>query len=189
MTDEEPWYAQLRERWKPEKVRLLLIAESAPDDQGDPSRRRFFYADLLNRHDNLFRSVVLALYDVTKDDLVHTKKTDLLARLKGDGVYLIDLVPYPINGLDGAARRHAQTENVAGCVARAKELGPEGVVVIKKDVFALLALSLRVAGLPLLHERGISFPLGNTRAEFVEDFRAAIANMPAPDRPASSMSE
>ncbi|HWK19289.1 MAG TPA: hypothetical protein VNR37_00770 [Microbacteriaceae bacterium] len=176
--DEEPWYAQLREKWKPEKVRLLLIAESAPDDRGDPSRRRFFYADRLTI-DNLFRSVVLALYDVTKDDLVRTEKTDLLARLKDDGVYLIDLVPYPINGLDGAARRQAQTQNVAGCVARGKELVPEGVVVIKKDIFALLDRPLRAAGLPVLHERGIPFPLGNTRAEFVDDLRDAVEKLPA----------
>lgn len=177
-TSEEPWYAQFRARWKPDQVRLLLIAESPPDDRGDPSRRRYFYADRLNV-DNLFRSTVLALYGATKDDLARTPKTEWLTRLKEDGVYLIDLVPFPINGLDGSARRAAQQTNAVDCVARAKRLDPAGVVVIKKDVFAALARPLRAEGLPLLHDRGISFPLGNTRAEFVEDVRAAIARLPS----------
>ena len=69
MVDEEPWYSLLREQWKPDSVHLLLIAESAPDDRGDPTQRHFFYADHLGGADNLFRSVVQAMYGATKVDL------------------------------------------------------------------------------------------------------------------------
>jgi hypothetical protein len=41
---EDFWYAERRARWKPDHVRLLLIAESAPDDGGDIENRRFFTA-------------------------------------------------------------------------------------------------------------------------------------------------
>lgn len=59
---ELPWYAELREKWRPERVRLLLMAESAPADDGDENRRRFFYLDRLSGADNLFRGTVEALY-------------------------------------------------------------------------------------------------------------------------------
>lgn len=176
MQDEDAWYVSLRERWRPEQVRLLLIAESAPDDGGVPSNRRFFYSERLTR-DNLFRSVVLALYGITSDELKSVGKSALLQRLVDDGVFLIDLVPFPVNALSGSERFRALRANVAGCVERARMLDPDGVVVVKKDVFRLLAEPLRAAGLPLLHSEGISFPLGNTRAEFVRDFTAAVGRL------------
>lgn len=55
---EDPWYAERRARWKPAKVQLLLIAESAPDDGGDQANRRFFCDDDLSGRDGLFRQVV-----------------------------------------------------------------------------------------------------------------------------------
>jgi hypothetical protein len=58
---EDTWYAELRERYRPEHVKLLLIGESAPDPGA--AERRFFYAPTLTSADNLFRGVVLALYD------------------------------------------------------------------------------------------------------------------------------
>lgn len=60
MREEEPWYAQLREAHRPDQIRLLLVGESAPDSSA--SERRFFYAPILDRRDNLFRAVVEALY-------------------------------------------------------------------------------------------------------------------------------
>lgn len=60
---EDPWYAERRARWQPDRVRLLLVAESAPDDGGDIANRRFFYDDTLTSKDGLFREVVRALYD------------------------------------------------------------------------------------------------------------------------------
>jgi hypothetical protein len=66
------WYAELREAHRPERIRVLLVGESAPDP-GD-SERRFFYAPLLDRRDNLYRGVVgrvpggmAALATVTRD--------------------------------------------------------------------------------------------------------------------------
>lgn len=172
MTSELPWYAELREKWKPEHVRLLLVAESAPDDGGIEYRRWFFYSERLGA-DNLFRGVVNALYGTTKADLALTGKRPWLERLRSDGVFLIDLVPFPINKLGSPAKSAVQRENVPGCVERAKALRPDGIIVIKKDVFSLLDGPLRAASLPLLNYHGISFPLGNTRAEFVRDFRTA----------------
>jgi hypothetical protein len=87
MSEELPWYGELRQRWRPNHVRLLLIAESAPADHGEESRRRFFYLDRLSRADNLFRGVVEALYGVTQLDSRTEPKTPWLERLRAVGVF------------------------------------------------------------------------------------------------------
>ncbi|MFC8304924.1 hypothetical protein ACFUCV_14785 [Specibacter sp. NPDC057265] len=179
MTDEEPWYAQLRRQWKPDRVKLLMIAESAPADGGDISRRRFFYAADRLGPDNLFRGVVEAMYGTSKVDLQLTGKHPWLERLRDDGFFLIDLAPYPVNALGAAERRRILHEAVPGCVARASALDPMGVIVAKVDLYEMLAQPLDSAGLLLLHDRPIMFPLGNTRANFVAAFNQARSRLPA----------
>ena len=177
LPDEEPWYASLRGAWKPDHVRLLLIGESAPDDGGDPENRRFFYADKLTGKDNLFRAVVHALYDEPSLDSRTTDKRAWLARLQRDGVFLIDLVPYPINGTDMAtSRSRARRHHAEECAYRAAALNPDGIIVCHGPSFKVLRRPLVERGLPLLHEEPIPFPLGNWRARFVEKVRDALSN-------------
>ena len=45
------WYEQLRQRYRPELLRVLLVAESPPDPGSGP--RRFFYSPTLTI-DNLY---------------------------------------------------------------------------------------------------------------------------------------
>ena len=172
MVVEERWYAQLRHQWKPEKVRLLMIAESAPDDRGDPSTRRFFYADNLGA-DNLFRGVVEATYGVDRETLKKTGKARWLEKLRSDGFYLIDLAEYPVNAMNATARRRTLLDAVPGCVDRARRLSPEGVVIVKSDLYALLVRPLKEAGVNVLQDGPVVFPLGNTRAQFVNQFNRA----------------
>lgn len=148
MVEEEHWYAQLRARWKPDHVKLLMVAESAPNHGGNISEGRFFYAARLGA-DNLFRGVVAAMYDVSKDVLKRTGKHPWLQRLRDDGFFLIDLAPYPVNGLSREARKRALLQAVPGCVERAARLEPEGVVVVKVDLYAMLAQPFRAERLPV----------------------------------------
>lgn len=47
-------YEELRNKYRPDDVVLLLIGESAPDP--GQKEKRFFYAPVLTPHDNLFRA-------------------------------------------------------------------------------------------------------------------------------------
>lgn len=169
---EAPWYIELREQWRPERVRLLVIAESPPASGDDGGQRRFFYHDYLG-YDNLFRGVVQAMYGVQAPELLATGKRPWLQRLKDDGFLLIDLAPHPVNALSNPERRKVLRESVPGCVDRAAALDPEGIVVVKTNLFPLLEGPLRRAGLALLHDHPIVFPLGNVRAEFIHTFNQA----------------
>lgn len=165
------WYATLREAHRPVEVRILLIGESAPDPAG--AARRFFYAPILDRRDNLFRGVVEAVLG-SSPGLAGDSKEPWLARLKAKGVFLIDLVPFPVDKLTAKQRAAARREHVAPCVAEARSLRPAGVIVCHAPSFDVLAEPLRRAGLPLLHDERIPFPLGNHRAAFVAQVHAAL---------------
>lgn len=178
MSDEEPWYAERRARWKPEHVRLLLIAESAPDDGGDIANRRFFYDDNLTRHDGLFREVVKALFAVDELKSGPDAKRPWLERLRDAGVYLTDLAPSPVNYSSPSERDAILAKNIEAAVDRILELGPDGVVLVKKNVFEHLQGPLLAAGQPLLHDEFIPFPGSGQQKRFRERFLAAAKRLP-----------
>ena len=155
-------------------MRVLLVGESAPDP--DSAERRFFYAPVLHRFDNLFRGVVKALYRCTPGR-AGDSKTPWLRRLRADGVFLIDLVPFPVDKLPPRERARARRDHVAACVQQARGLEPAGVVVCHSPTFRVLDVPMRTVGLPLLHEERIPFPVNNWRACFVERVRRALARM------------
>jgi hypothetical protein len=169
----EAWYDDLRRQWKPNAVRLLLVGESAPDPGAE--ERRFFYAPKLDRRDNLFRGMVEALYEPIPRGSTGKPKRPWLERLRADGVYLVDLVPFPVDKLASGERRRARRAHVAALVEQAQALDPEGVIVCHAPTFTEAAPALRAVGLPLLHNEPLPFPLGNTRARFVVGVRAAVA--------------
>jgi hypothetical protein len=174
---EDPWYTERRARWKPDRVRLLLIAESAPDDGGDLANRRFFYDDALTGKDGLFREAVRALYDNPTLTSGPNTKRPWLEKLKADGVFLIDLAPIPVNYHSPSERAAALQCNIKATVLHASELKPDGVVLVKQNVFDLLERPLRAAGLPVLHDSMIPFPGSGQQKRFREGFADALARL------------
>jgi hypothetical protein len=174
---EDPWYSERRARWKPEHVRLLLIAESAPDDGGDIANRRFFYDDALTGKDGLFREVVRALYDDPPLTSGPDAKRPWLEKLKANGVFLTDLARMPVNYHSPSERAAALQRNIEATVSLARELKPDGVVLVKQNVFDLLERPIRAAGLPLLHDAMIPFPGGGQQKRFRERFADALARL------------
>lgn len=165
-------YQKLRAQWKPELVRLLLIGESAPDPGAQTLR--FFYAPTLTAHDNLFRGVVLALYGRSPGRADDPKRPWLEA-LRDDGVYLINLVPFPVNALSARERKQALRDHAEQCVAAAAALQPQAVAVCHGPSFQALRPGLERAALPLLHEDPLPFPLGNWREQFAVGLCAAAS--------------
>jgi hypothetical protein len=174
---ERPWYAKLRESYRPDCVRVLLVGEAAPDP-GD-GERRFFYAPFLHQYDNLFRGVVDAFYGCSPGHPGDVK-TPWLERLASDGVYLIDLVPFPVDNLspDKAEarrlRRTARRDHVDACIAEAITVDPAGIIICHNGVYHATARRMRAAGLPVLHDESIPFPLYAGRKVFPVKVRAAL---------------
>ena len=169
--DAVAWYEDLREQHRPSRLRVLLIAESPPDPGS--GERRFFYSPALTI-DNLYRGVAEAVYGEC-EDLNLRDKPAMLRRLKADGFWLIDAAEHPINKETQAARAHEIAEAVPRLVERCLELAPQGgVIICHAKVYAAAAPALREAGVNVLHDESIPFPLGNWRAQFVSRFRGAL---------------
>lgn len=165
------WYEQLRDQYRPDRLEVLLIGESPPDPGA--GNRRYFYASTL-QIDNLYRGVAQGLYgDDPEIDL--TDKPAVLRRLQADGFWLIDAVDQPINHLPPGLRRAAITDAVPQLVARCGALAPRrGVIICHRVVYQLTTPSLRNAGVRVLHDQPLPFPLGNWRADFVAGLRQAL---------------
>lgn len=169
--DAVAWYEELREQHRPSRLRVLLIAESPPDPGS--GERRFFYSPALTI-DNLYRGVAEAVYG-ERGDVNLRDKPAVLERLKEDGFWLIDAAKHPINKETPAARAREIAAAVPRLVERCLELVPEtGVIVCHAKVYAAAAAALREAGVNVLHDESIPFPLGNWRAQFVSRFRRAL---------------
>ncbi len=166
----------MRLQFKPKgKIRAVFLGESPPESRGEI---RFFYGQNLSSHDNLFRGLMLALYNADKFDLDRTAKAEWLQRFRDDGFYLEDLCEEPVNGLPERERSNKRRIAVAKAVTRLQRLKPEGIVICHAKVFGDAYEQLRLAGLPVLHDRAIPFPLGNWRADFVAAVRKALASLP-----------
>jgi hypothetical protein len=166
------WYEQLRQQYRPDRLEVLLVGESPPDP--GPGPRRFFYAPTLSR-DNLYRGVAQGLYG-EQSGVEVADKPAVLRRLQADGFWLIDATDQPVNHLPSTARRAAIQAAVPQLVDRCGDLAPRrGVVICHSIVYQLAAPALRDAGVTVLHDQPLPFPLGNWRAAFVAGLRAALA--------------
>ena len=174
-------YEDLRKKYRPEKIRILLIGESPPDRGG--GELSFFYSTVLSSHDNLFKGVAEAIYGEEAEIHDHDKVT-ILKWLKRDGYWLIDLCPSPINKLQDKEKQAEIAKNRDILIEKVKELKPSvGVIICKANIYREVAESIRRAGINVLHNVPIPFPSNNgskkpqfktQRDEFVSSFRDII---------------
>jgi len=79
-----------RERYRPESVQLIFVAEAPPCTDG-----QFFYFEDVTKHDNLFLYIIRAVFPdlepIPVKDL-RTQKATLLNRFKEAGYFLEDSV-------------------------------------------------------------------------------------------------
>jgi hypothetical protein len=165
------WYEELRERYRPDRLRVLLIGESPPDPGG--GARRFFYAPTLAKEDNLYRGVAKALYEGERIDI--RDKPSVLARLRDEGYWLIDAVNEPVNKKTRSERRRLIRAQLDNLIATVVELAPEsGVIICHQLVYEAASDPLRDAGVRMLHDQALPFPLGNWRERFAVGVRRAL---------------
>lgn len=150
------------ERFKPETVRLLLVAEAPPS-----ALHRYFYFPNVAEHDSLFRYVVRL---VLGQEPTRSGKLELLDALRDAGVYLIDLCEEPIT----------DKSELRGClprlVARVTALAPDHIILIKATVFDTAYFALRDAGLPVVG-RMIPFPGSGQQIRFEGEMEAALQSI------------
>lgn len=149
-------------RYRPEKVKLLLVAEGPPR-----ALERYFYFDDVQKQDDLFRWVYRG---IAGKEPRREEKAEQLRELCDRGVFVVDVSEEPVGrGTDLAAL-------APDLIGRCRALDPEWIILIKTTVFDAFAGHLRRAGLPVSGVR-IPFPTAGRQREFQERFALALKDV------------
>jgi hypothetical protein len=155
-------FDRARRKYRPRKVRLLLIAESPPSSGG------FFYFGTTIGKDHLFRETMKALEFWPKDESMRkgVDKRSMLRRFQSMGLYLLDTCVFPVDKSRPSERRKAvltQTRRLVNDVIKAN---PLNIFIVKSSIFNPVSVALREASLltRVLNTGPVPFPShGNQR--------------------------
>jgi hypothetical protein len=128
---------EIRESYKPDKVSILFVGESAP------ARGTFFYTG-----DSLCTYTKEA-FMLAFPKLSFSTSGDFLSFFQRTGCYLDDLSLVPVNDKTDDERKQLQREGIAGLAKRMQDYQPKAIVCMLKDKgFQMIVReSIRRAGL------------------------------------------
>jgi predicted transcriptional regulator len=148
-------YEELRQRYRPPRIRLLLVGESRP------AGGRFFYL----ANSNLYYATLDAWQNGPGP--VASGET-FLDTLKAEGIWLYDLSAAPVNRLRGRPRQQAVRERTTELEELLASEMPDTVVVVKRSLDAVVREAARGAGIPSDRLDVLPFPLYQWRTAYVE---------------------
>lgn len=162
---------EAREKYKPENIKYLLIAEAPPD-----SIERFFYYPSVSQHDHLFLGVSEALYPELKDRYLmsrrdKTLKETILKNFQNDGFYLLDLSELPLSLLNVPLK-----DQLPNLLLKLKHLvnNDTKIILIKANVFDIAYGSLNQIYTDQVVNKRLPFPGQGWQKEFQVKFSEAL---------------
>ncbi len=167
-------YRAAREAYKPERVRVLLIAESPPASGG------YFYFEKTMGKDHLFRETMKAV-GLWPEDRRMPKGVDkrgLLTGFQAKGLFLIDTSLVPVDKLPRGERRRAIVRDASRLVDDVRRLDPEGIVIVKASIYGPVrdALELSGFGERVLNLEALPFPSHGNQRTYRDKLRSLIAS-------------
>nr|AIA13718.1 hypothetical protein [uncultured bacterium] len=157
-------YDDTRQQYRPQHIKLLLIAESPPPAAHIQSSRQFYRSDRVRTDDRLYANTIRALYpeaaEVPEVQL-QTDKEQWLRRLQQDGVYMIEALE---ESQQHAVTKKQRQARIDACLprllARVRALAEPytKIILIKSNVFAIAAEPLRQAGFTVLNTGLVDYP-------------------------------
>lgn len=157
-------YDQIRQTYRPQRIKFLLIAESPPPAANIDSSRHFYRSDKVRRDDRLFTNTIKALYPEAADQReaeLEQAKEQWLQRFQADGWYMIEALPESLpHEITKQQRQALIKENVPGLIQRVKKLASKDtkLILIKSNVFEAAADPLRQAGFTVLNKELLDYP-------------------------------
>jgi hypothetical protein len=157
-------YELVRQQYRPEHIKVLLIAESPPPRSQIQSSRQFYYTDRIRKDDRLFTNTIHALYPEAAglpEATLQEQKDAWLNRFKDDGWYMIEaLEKSQIHRVTKKQRQERIRENLPQLIERVKKLAGKGtkIILIKSNVFDEAAEPLRQAGFNVLNTELVDYP-------------------------------
>jgi hypothetical protein len=155
-------YAIARNKYKPDKVSILFIAESPPSSGG------YFYREKAIGKDHLFRETMKALefWPIDRPMRKGCDKRPMLKEFRSIGFFLMDTCDIPVDKLQSRQRRLSTLQGALTLPRRVKPLDPDRILIVKKTVFKPARQALADAGFGdrILNTEPLPFPShGNQR--------------------------
>jgi hypothetical protein len=157
-------YDKIRQQYHPQKITMLLIAESPPPGANTDSSRHFYRSDKVRRDDRLFTNTIKALYPEaaakTEGELEPDKEA-WLRRFQADGYYMIEALedsqPHEITK---DQRQERIRKSLPRLLDRVHELADKDtkIILIKSNVFAVAAKPLSQVGFTVLNTELLDYP-------------------------------
>lgn len=161
---------EARNKYKPEKVKYLLIAEAPPD-----SLQHFFYYENVSQHDYLFLGIAEALFPALKNQFIDNgrkseTKEIILRKFKQEGFYLLDFSELPLSLLESDLK--SQLPNL---IEKTKSVINDDthIILIKANVYDSVFHSLNAKFKNVINQR-IAFPGQGWQKEFQIKFKKAL---------------
>lgn len=172
-------YDEVRQKYRPEVIKYLLIAESPPPHAGIASSRQFYRAEYQAPDDRLYANTMRAVFaeaaELDSKEL-EAGKEQWLRRFQAAGFYMIEALE---KSLEHEVTKKQRQEILAGqadrVTRRVRELGASEakLILIKSNVYDMLAGPLRAAGFTVLNEELLDYPGRFNQA----DYRRKLAGM------------
>jgi hypothetical protein len=145
-----------RDQYRPNKVKLLWIAESPPTSGS------YFYFPKTNGKDHLFRETMRAV-GMWPSKVVMKKGVDkrpLLQSFRSKGFFLIDTCSHPVDKLKDRERKRAILEGTSGVVELVSKLNPNGIIIVKSNIYDPVKRALESSGFAgkILNQKALPFP-------------------------------
>jgi hypothetical protein len=170
-------YDEVRDRYRPKHIKMLLIAESPPPAPDIQSSRQFYYTDRIRRDDRLFTNTIRALYPDTEtvpEKELEQSKDEWLRRFQADGWYMIEaLEDSQEHEVTKKQRQQRIHDVIPRLIERVRELAEPAtkIILIKSNVFDVAAGPLRQAGFDVLNTELVDYPGRFNQRDYREKIR------------------
>ena len=157
-------YDDIRQKYRPETVKILLIAESPPPAPEVQSSRQFYYTDRIRQDDRLYTNTMRALFaeaaDLTEPELEQDKEK-WLRKFQADGYYMIEaLEESQVHEVTKKQRQQLIAAAAPRLIERVHQIASPKtkIILIKSNVYEMAAGPLRQAGFNVLNTELLDYP-------------------------------
>jgi hypothetical protein len=165
-------FSRARQRYRPRKVRFLIIAESPPSSGG------FFYFRETIGKDHLFRETMKAVGLWPRNEPMRrgVDKAPMLRRFQSMGFYLLDTCIFPVDKLTRPERRRTVLSQTPRLLKEVREANPDHILIVKSSIFNPVSNALRESGLwtRVLNTGPVPFPSHGNQSKYRSALRRSI---------------